>query len=1848
MIKLNYNFNPANWKDLGKANDRAVKLKFAGKYILIYINFLSTNHAAVKLIQHQVNIYVCITFLNYIFIHWITSSNNYFALNRFGRIALKTILWIIGSVIALILLIIFLIRIPAVQNYVVGKVTNYLENKIGTPVSIGYVNITFPKKLVLENVYFEDQSKDTLIAGEKLLVDINMLKLLKNTVEIEELELEGITAKISRTLPDSSFNFDYIMQAFSSEKESTPTADSTSALVFNIEDVLFKRIHFVYNDEVIGTRADIRLNHFDTRVKKFELTNNMAFSMPDVKIDGLTAIVNQWQVVSENEAPSVADFGITDSTAQQTSLLPDVEIKNIDLSNILVQYQDASSAMDTKFDIKQLTASIKELDLNKEIVRLEEVALDESDSQILFGKTNKPAVAAPVSDSTATASSSMNWVVSADRLVINKTNVWFKDDNQPRMKGFDYGNIKITNFLGDLEDLYYSADSISGSLKNLTMKDHSGFMVKKLEADFVYGSKGAEIKNLLAQTPYTTIRDYVKITYPSLDAISTNPNLVNIDAKIRKTTIDMRDIRYFVPDLDTMAVMKPLLARSFYIDGSVSGRLDDLTIPNIEFRTLDRTQLQASAVIKGLPDMEKLFIDLKLKKFTTGRRDIERLISKSMLPDSIQLPNAISLSGTFKGGLAGFNTNMSLITDQGNATVNGKVKLGRDTTYDAYVAIDNFNIGNLLGQDSVLGMLSVEAKVAGTGINPKNMNATVEGNLNQLDAMGYTYRNIKMDVQAANGDIAGKINSPDPNVQFNLDFAADMRETYPKVQATLMIDSVNLKNLRLMEQDFRYHGKVTVDLETADPDFLNGSILVSNSSIAYENDRYTLDSIALTAAADTNRNTLILRSEFLNAHLVGKYKLTELGTSIQDIVHMYYNPSGTPPSTVQYAAQRFEFSATINHSRFIRDFVPELEEMRDVTLDGTFNSESKSIMAKLIAPKILYNGMLIENVSVDMTTLDSTLYYSALINRIKVNTIELINTTISGDVIENNVNFGMWIRDKQSKPQYHLGAKMIADNNNFLFSLKEDGLMLNYESWNVTPNNQIAFGDAGVLVRDFILRNEGQELSVQSQDSTFNSPIAVNFNNFRIETISRMVDAENLDLGGGINGTATISRLESSPVFVSDLMINEFAFAKQQVGDISIKVNNERENTFAAEIGITGNGNEVQLLGTFMSPPEGDAQINATLELKPMMMKTLEAFSLGNLKDTEGTITGKIDIAGTTAAPRITGGLTFNNSKMNVAMLNSTMLINNQTISFTNQGVQFRQFEIRDAKNNAARINGTVRTTDYSDFAFNLNLVMDDFEAMNSTMEDNDMFYGKMYLTTNLRIRGDMNSPRVDGSIRVNDETDFHFVVPNENPGVAERDGVVKFVDRSDTSARNIFAQLDSMTTAPAALTGMDISLKLQTDPEALFTVVLDPGTQDELHIQGIAELTAGIDASEKITMSGTYTIEKGEYTVPLGPLSRRFTFQKGSTITWGGDPLDANMNITAVYTNRFPTLELVQSQVNPQAQNLYRQRIPFNVLLKLSGALFKPDLSFDIQLDENTSMVPQDVTNNVNIALANMRNDPAELNKQVFSLIALGRFMSANPFESLSGGGGVEGAARSTLSNFLTGQLNNLTSDLIRGVDIDFNLQSEQDYLTGSAQNRTDLNVGISRALFDDRLKVTVGSNFEVEGNARPGEKTSNIAGDVSLEYRLSPDGRYIGRVYRNNQYQPTLQGQFIETGIGLVANMTYDKFREIFMSSRAIDNYYNSNSPNFRRRFDVDRLEVDSAYRDSVRTVIQDSLERRQNRSRRDTSARRQAPRQDSVQSNGITNFGQRPRSKQDTIKRKDNTAIRNEEEERESNEK
>lgn len=117
---------------------------------------------------------------------------------------------------------------------------------------------------------------------------------------------------------------------------------------------------------------------------------NMAFSLPKVVIDGLQADVEQWQTAPATAGPKAEDFGIVQTKADAANdLLPDIDIRDLDLRNIRVGYKDAGSAMDTKFDIKTLLAELHKIDLNKEVVEVGEVILDGADAQVLFAKIAK-------------------------------------------------------------------------------------------------------------------------------------------------------------------------------------------------------------------------------------------------------------------------------------------------------------------------------------------------------------------------------------------------------------------------------------------------------------------------------------------------------------------------------------------------------------------------------------------------------------------------------------------------------------------------------------------------------------------------------------------------------------------------------------------------------------------------------------------------------------------------------------------------------------------------------------------------------------------------------------------------------------------------------------------------------------------------------------------------------------------------------------------------------------------------------------------------------------------------------------------------------------------------------------------------------------------------------------------------------------------------------------------------------------------------------------------------------------------------------------------------------------------
>jgi len=1653
---------------------------------------------------------------------------------HFLKKTLRILLWCVVTIIALLLLLIVLIQVPSIQNYVKDKAITYLHNKIKTKVSLDHISIKFPKDVVLEGFYFEDQKKDTLLAGKRLEVDVDLFKLVSSELEINSVSLENVTANISRNKA-GVFNFDYIVKAFESKE---PKVEDPDAKPFKISvvKVNLDNVKFNFKDDFSKNDVKVNLTHFDTKFREFDL-DKMNFDIPNIKLDGLKLVLDQ------DAVEKIAEVSV--ETVDTISKRKDFNLKlgKISLSKIDIAYDNKDSKLDSGIKLGNLDLSVNKIDLNNQLLDFDTFELKNLKGNLRLGTKDKQ-IKTPSLDSTAIKQA--GWKVKLNDIDIQDVAFKFDDmQSKPVLKGIDYSHLDLNKLNFKAEKLYYGNDTISGNIKALTANDKSGLQIQALKTNFFYGPKNAYLNDLYLKTPQTLLQNKVKVQYSSIATISKDLGNLFLDANLNESKIGFKDILLFVPDLRKTNPFKSNPNAILYVNTRLSGKIKDLNIPQFEMSGIGSTKVSLSGKIKGLPDAQKAYYDLDIKKVSSTSKDIYSFVPAGTIPKNIQLPSQLNLQGKFKGSVQNFKTNLALNSSFGNAKVDGLFdqRVKKKEKYDATVYLLNFDVGRLIKNDSI-GKITLKAKVKGNGLDPKTARAQFDGLVQKAVFNRYTYKDLALKGNIANGSFAVKSGMKDPNLHFDLVANGDTKDKYPSIKLKLNLDIADLEKLNLHAGPMKLRGNIDADIANSNPDFLNGKVFLSNVQVLQAAEPIVLDSMRIVAFADNTRNNIKISSQFLKAEVNGKYKLTTLASAIKKSLSKYIDLKN-PKVNGESDEQRLAFTLKIDNDPILFKLVPKLTGLEPINITGKYNNVTDSLEVKGTIPRIVYADNTIADGKINIEAKENALEYMVSVATIESGSLKIPFTSLSGKVENNLLTYALEVKDVKDKQQYFIAGEFKTEDSKNIFKIDAENFILNYDKWNIDPENAIEFGGKRLYINKFYLANSGNELKIQSQGEQDNAPLKVEFVNFKIETIMNIVKKDEILMQGLINGNAVVENVMTKPTFTSDLKVDQFAFRGEPVGDITIKVDNKTNNLLAANVTVTGQDNDVNLNGNYKID---DGNLDFDLNLKKLNIKSIQGFSMGNIKEGTGYLAGNFKITGNASSPKVNGELNFKETGFRVTKLNSFFKTQNEKITLENDVITFDKFTFHDENDNELTINGTIKSADYTNFDFGLTVVADDFRAIHSKEVDNDLFYGDLILDTKLNIKGTLANPVIGGNININKDTKFTVVLPQSDPSIADREGIVEFVDEDNMYLKQTIAMENQLN--QSQLIGMDVSVEIAIDKEAELTLVIDKGNGDYLNLKGEAQLTGGIDPSGKTTLTGKYEFSEGAYEMNFNMIRRKFDIQKGSSITWNGEPTMASLNITAIYKVETAPIDLLGNQLptdNPTVRNTYKQKIPFQTLLKMNGELLKPEITFDIVLPDGNYDVSTDVVSLTQTKLEQLRQEPAELNKQVFALLLLNRFIGENPFASESGGTSAESLARQSVSKILSQQLNDLAGELITGVQLEFDLESTDDYTTGTRENRTDLNVGVSKKLLNDRLKVTVGSSFAVEGQERANEESTNIAGDVALDYQLTKDGRYMVRAYRKNEYQVAVEGQVVETGVAFIITMSYNKFRELFHRSAA-----------------------------------------------------------------------------------------------------
>ncbi len=1665
----------------------------------------------------------------------------------------KIVGWIVFSILVLLILLIVLVQIPAIQNALKDKAISFVEGKIGTPVKLDKIAISFPKEIVVKGLYLESQEKDTLVYVKHLGVDIGLFGLLNNKLSVNSVDLDGLTAHVKRdTL--QRFNFDYIIEAFATEEEKE---DTPSSMVISVGQLNLSTVALKFDDAYDGHHVDFKLNQFLTRFRDFDL-EQMRFALPMIATDGINLTYHKEKPQGEHLAPVEEVLEPSDEPVKPI----DLTIGVVELTQANINYQSEEDYIQALLSLDKFSVTLNKLNLEKQQLDVEEILLNKTKAEVRFlprpqiaVNASKPALGQP--DSVPVAEqTTLGWNLAVRNFDINDLNVKYDDDNQKKLpEGLDVNHIAIDELNFSLKDFQYTDAGLNGNLKHFSFKEQSGFALTNVKAYFQYGQQASFVKNLSIETPNTQFNTTAVFNYNSLAKLTDELGQLSTDVVISNSHLGLKDAYLLLPDVFKANGLTSISQQKIDVELVAKGLVSDLNIEKVYVNMLGSTFLNAEGKIRNLPEVEKAYVDIAIKDFQTTAKDIRILAPASVLPQNIEIPALIRFNGKAKGTQQDIASTFSLKTSLGSIDFDGAFnqRVKNKEKYWANLTVDQLNVGRLIKNDSI-GSISLQAKIDGLSFEPTKAQANAWIKLAKAEYNGYTYKDIQLDGHLANGKYAVETQNTDPNLDFDLTASGTWTDQALSLQLLADLKQIDLHQLRLNPEPSTVKGRIEVAMANILPDSLVGTATIQDLNFTAASRSFKLQPIQFVAQAKEAYRKMSLTSQVVDFDMEGDYLLTQLSDALTQTIQTYYHAQTEPETSSidekkkeedkPVKQQYFTYQLRIKNDPIFQKIAPDLKEIQPIVFGGIYRQKDNYLTLQGEIPALVYGDITVDAITVDVKPKGEALDYKLAIQSISNASFRLRNMVLDGYAKNNTVDVNFKLLDKQDKICYLIGAEILADSKQQQVHIKENGFVLDYIPWTIHPENRIVLGEKGIFAKDFELKYQQNLIRLASDEEKMDSPLTVNFENFSIETITKMIQKDKLLAAGTINGEIRLKDLSSDFRFISDIDISNLAVYEIGLGNLHIGVANQSLSKYAANIVLEGKENKIRLFGT----TDVDQQsLDLKLALDKFQLEALEYFSMGNLSEAQGYLSGQLNIGGNYDKPTILGALDFNNIGFHVNPINADFKDINEKISFTTKGIELDAFSVTDSEGNLLVIDGQILTQTYTDFKFNLDIKAVDFKAISSTVKDNDMYYGTLIFDSNIKIRGDLNTPKVTGQLSIGKKTDFTMVMPQEDPSIADREGIVEFIDEESLRQAELLKYQSDFN--QSKLKGMDVSVSIIVDKEAAFTMIMDKSSGDKITLKGEGDIVGGIDPSGKVSLTGRYEFSEGSYDLSFNFIKRKFLVEKGSSITFAGDPTDAILNLTAIFETKTAPIDLLQNQLaalSPTQQNMYKQQLPFQALLKMKGELLKPEISFDIRLKDGVTSASGDVISNTKSRLEQIRANESELNKQVFALLLLNHFIGDNPFESSMGGLSAGTMARQSVNRLLSDQLNNLASNLIQGVELNFNLESTEDFSSGSRENRTDLNIAVSKRLFSDRLKVTVGSSFEVEGNQRQNEQATNIAGDIELEYALSKDGRYLLRVYRKNQYEVALQGQVVETGVGFIITMSYEHFKELFERSK------------------------------------------------------------------------------------------------------
>ncbi len=1627
----------------------------------------------------------------------------------------KRIIITILSILILCMLIILFIRSQWGQEIIVNKAVDYVSEKTDTTIDIDKLYLTFSGNVLLEGLYVEDQKNDTLVYSDYLEASIALLPLLQgNKLHIKSVDWKGLVAKIKKK-ENQNFNYQFLIDSLSSSTDTT-TIQTSDPFEIIIEDINLEDITLDYKNETQGNTLWAKLGTLKTAIQKFDLTN-MTFEVNTFDLDNTIIVFDQYKDIISEES-------------SEAMVLPNFALDKLNLNMITFTYQSEPDQLFIESAITDGALKSVNVDLPKQTIDLELFEVNNSAFALKdLSNTDKKQ---PLRQNNNDTFIWPNWRINADQVSISNQQFSYLTKNQISQNGvFDPENFNITQLKANLSDFTYRPKNTEVRINHISFAERSGFSVKNFSSFAALSDTTSKISNLALQTNHNYVQGSVVLNYDSVQNLIHSPGASDLNLDLSKINSSLSDIAYFQPSLMDNEYIQKLSTKNIHGFITANGNLDNVQLQELFLQWGDSTKITLNGGIKNLSTPDSLYFNNISTKIKVYRSDVSAFMNPDTL--GITIPDSISVNGWLQGSLSKFTTDATINSTLGDVIIEGKLDINDFPGFTGNISANQLHLNKIV-KNPQLGTLSFSSDIDVRGNSLSTLDATVQTSFDDLTYKSYDFSALQLNAEINNGK--GRLSSrfKDENLNMHLTANVDLDSVSSVVTIDTKVIGADLHALGITKKVIKTQFDLNATFKGNLDDF-NINAKTSGATVVYQNEPYNVENIQVSAKNTSQRTAFSIRSGFLNGKLSSNSTVQNTFEAIQRQLLEYINPkeknneNQTPVNTKIKIS--FKETPIINEV-----FIPGLRTSDTIRIKASFSEGTNELTAKIKTERINFGESTLNRLDISANGTQNQMKFKVAWDSIVSNPLRINATEISGQLAQQKLKLNFDAFDFEKKSTAHLVAEAEFKKDTLHFHIDPSSLILDKTPWKIDAQNSVVVSDDYISVDNFVISNGNQSLAITTNRIDINKKhINFDFNNFQLSNITRVLNENQLIASGQVNGEICIEEPLGKTGMISDVSINELSIIEIPLGKLHLDAESERFSSYTLDMSLKGPKVDLGFSGDFIAK-EKKPNVNLTLDLKKLEINIIERFFESYISNATGSLAGTAKIKGNLDSPLYSGDFHFDNAGLEVNTLNTRFILPEENMKITNDQVTLNTFTIKDANGDSFTLDGTIKTKSITNPSFDLSLTANDFTVLNSTKEDSDIFYGKVNINSDLQIRGDLEVPVIRGTLSLDENSDFTLVVPESELEIKEREGVVIFVNRENPDA--ILTRVDEKKSEITFLQGFDIQTRLRIGKQSTFQIIIDETTNDFIQVHGKGDFVFGMEPNGRTTLTGRYDISDGLYRVSLYDLvAREFEIKPGGTIIWKGDPLEADLDVTAVYRVETSPLPLVNSRTNLQARD-----VDFLVYLNVDEELLTPEISFELDMPEEDRGV---LGGAIYGQVQQLNNQEAELNKQVFSLLVLNRFFPESGSDGSSGG--VAKLARDNVNSVLAGQLNSISKKIIGASDFDlnFDLNSYGTYQGNTTNNATDLEINAQKSFLDDRLIVQVGSAVNVEGNSQATEESSPIIGNVSLEYLLTQNGRFRLKGFRKNQFESVIDGQLIVTGIAFIFNREFNKFKDLWRSS-------------------------------------------------------------------------------------------------------